>query len=422
MNAIGNKVNTRYSRTTPAFEEKIEIGIDVPIEDYKFLKAYSVNALFEDHNASQNTLSLNTSIGSEISDIYITDLDGSYVKNAVIGPSSVNSSRGVSQIRPCKKNSSIYIGIDKDSSKNNDTLRMTMAEEDNVILSRRPIGWNGISYCTIRPPYMANVSGHTNSLLFNYTDSHLSEYINLPMTDIGSINSNYNYRFSFYYRAQGKTSSQIRIRPFISYATNSGTIITSNFFSSQYVDTGDNELSDFRFLQFVIPKTIAGYNMPDNAKRMQISLEITTEAFGDVSVFEMIYPVLEHTFWVAAPTGFISMNIDPSRISGKKIESGSLKLSKTNMNQPIDNSKLFPSHIGRDLYTVDLSFDMIESAFINDLRVIEQVNNLGYNVILRPMHPDLPPVMKGDIKISNTNKHWDYRKDNELKIVFKETE
>ena len=136
--------------------------------------------------------------------------------------------------------------------------------------------------------------------------------------------------------------------------------------------------------------------------------------------FEMIYPVIEHTFAISLSKGFIFIPYSPSGVNINVKDSSNLSISDAGTNVSYDTSRLFPGHFGRKLFSLDLSWDMVDVTFINQMRMFEQMNFLGYSVAIRPQHPDLPPVMIGDIKVQSKNPSYDYQV-NDLKVSFDET-
>jgi hypothetical protein len=434
--AAGTKVGTRYSRAIPAFAEPVELGVVIPIDDYKFLKAFESYTISNEESStgypassdhpvsSDDFLVMNEDIDDYISYSYIADFDGNLIRNAVVGPSSYSGSKNIIQIRPAKKTISVLkkLTIDKDTQDGADTLRMDMARNDNVIVARRPTDWTerGEEYdlkvtdFTIRSPVLVGIAGHTNTMIGNFS-SEL--FLLLPMTDQGSINPSLTYRFSFYYRAS--SANAVTLVPIVAYYTQNGASIKQIVYPAMEMTRDGSETSDFNYIQFAIPQPTAAVSqlIPENARRLQIILkfDVSTD-----TILEIAYPVLEHSFDASITYGHMFIPEAPSDISFKEIFSAKVKRSEIGTSLPFDNTKVFYSHIGRKLFDVNLSFSIIDAVYLYQLRQLEQLNKTGYSIALRTKHPDLPPVMIGDIRVSGKYPDWDYRSE-DVTLEFSES-
>lgn len=420
MNAMGVKVGARYSRLLPAFTEPIELGIVVPMDDYKFLRAYKLFTLNGDTVEGQTAIGFNQiededPMGNEISKNYILDLDGDYIRNALIGPSTYTGSKGISQLRAGKQNgaSAVQFDIDKGVA---ETLRMNATDNDPVIVARQPQDWNERddcvpinTNCTVRTPQMIGISKHANSLFYNF-DSDF--YLELPLTDAASIDPNFAYRFSFYYRASGTFDLIARIM----YYTNSGALIDTEVYSTNSFSLSDTETSDFRLFQIGIPRITFGSTIPAETNRLKVVLKF--ETVSSVK-FELAYPVLEHAVGISAISGYIFIPDPPSDIEIGEIDSAVLGLSPVRTNVPTNSASIFYSHIGRKLFNIGLDFSIMDSTYVSQLRVLDQMSKMGYKIALRPKHSELPPVLVGDIKVNNRNPTYDYNVNN-ISLAFEE--
>ena len=90
------------------------------------------------------------------------------------------------------------------------------------------------------------------------------------------------------------------------------------------------------------------------------------------------------------------------------------------LNKSSDPSKLFPSHVGTKLFDVNLSFSLVDSNIVDELRTLEAFNEKGFTIVLRPSHHDLPPVLLGNYSMTQSNPTFDYHYSN-IVINFKET-
>ena len=414
----GKKVNTRFNRSTPAFTEPVELGIIVPMSDYKFLKSYEIFTLNGNHyNTAATALTVNEDIGNEISDGYILDLNGNKIKNLILGPSTNTDAKNITQIRPAKYSAINTIDITGTA----DTLRMKMNDNDGLVMARRPINW--FEYATysayndddqntsfiVRNPKLINISKHANTLLCNISDKL---YLHLPMSGQSTINPNFSYRFSFYFRLKGT----LTITPIIKYYTNSGVLISQINCSPEPYVYSDDEDSDFKYFQIVIPPYLA--KLPSNVRRMRIVLELNPTG---ATVFELAYPILEYSYEISNISGCIYIPESPSKFSFKTMNYSELNLNTVGKISSFDSTKLFYSALGRELYNIDLEYSIIDSTYVYQLRAIEQLNKMGYYVAIRPKSVDLPPVLIGDIDIENNSPNYDYRNNN-VKISFEEIE
>jgi len=405
----GKKVGNLYKRDISGFLVPIEFGVSMPIKDYKFLTTYNNFTLSAYCGPSDTSIPINENIGIEYNDDYISDLDGNNVKNAVIGPSTFIASKNIVQLRPIKVGNIIskYFSIPS-------SLNMSMNINDGIIIARQPINWYDLQIvegydqittkCTIKTPKMANIGKHTNSLIYNIDEEF---YIALPITDKDTIDFNTIYRFSFYYRTKSTT---LTITPIIFFYTNQGSYINNMEYPQENIYADDNEDSDFRFFQIAIPKY--GTNIPTNAKRMKIMLKMNT--IDEISKFELIYPVIENSFNYTAsvtPT-HIFIPDAPSDYSFEEIYFS--KLENTEIGTPVafDSSKLFYSHIGRSLFNIKLEYSILDSVYYRQLIALQQLNIMGYDVVIRPKHPSLPPVLKGNLRVESSNISYDYRQSN----------
>jgi len=423
MIVSGSKINEVYARSLTAFDSPVEFGVTVPFNDYKFLRAYESNNIDGTPPLVPplSTLPLKIDMSDKIQESYIKDFDEKLISNAIIGPSTdyTNNSKGMIVSRPCRKTADKIIEIAKDSDDGGSTLSLNLNDMDNVLMATEPlfastkttiVSTNG----TTRTPAMAGISKHTNSYICNEALGFIK--INFDQTGKSTIDPNFLYRFSFYYRA--KATKDITMTVSIACYANDGAHTTTFNYLVADIISGADETSDFNYFAITIPNTNLGMKFPDNTRRIQISLNITAVLVP--LTFEMIYPVLEHSFKVSLTSGFLFIPYAPSDISAKKNSSTNLKISPNGTNTVYDSTKLFPAHIGRDLFSISLSWDLIDATFINEMRIIEQMNSMGYSIALRPKHPNLPPVMVGDIKVQSTNTHFDFNM-SDLSIQFEET-
>lgn len=417
-----NACYNAYSRSIPGFEDRIEFGVIVPMEDYKFLRAFNSTTLLSTALTGSTYLILDEDLGYEVSKSYMEDLDGNNIRNAFIGPSTSSGSKSIVQTRPGKQHisTSTRLEIDEDTQGVADTLRMDMTINDSIIIATHPVGWSESQLacnCTVRTPRMASISNHSNSVIYNLGSGY-NTVISLPVTGKSTIDPRFSYRFSFYYRVNG----DISVQPQISFYTNEGgetdTEISSVNYSITSLDANDDEYGDFKYFQIAIPRVSLKESIPINTKRIKVSIALVSVTGGKI---EMIYPVLEHGYDLSPSQGFAFMQEPPSRFSYRENFSGALRKSPIGTIIPFDSAKLFYSHIGRKLFDIDMEFDIIDSSFLYQLRMLEWLNLMGYKIAFRPNHPDLPPVLKGDIRIMNNNQTYDYQV-NDVGLHFEESE
>jgi len=420
MNTVvaGTKISGYYSRALPAFESPIEFGVEVPYDDYRFLRAYEAHNFAGPQSQDISVITTVNDLGDRVPDIVINDFDGNRIKNTVIGPSSSsdNSSKGVIAFEQGKKKTAVDNQIELTYPVSADYL-----ERDNVLISREPLfmaaedGVDSTVRGLVRKPKMAGVVGHTNSFISYGAGGDL--HISVDITDKGSIDPDMVYRFSFYYRA--KCVNSITIVLMMYFYTNEGLLISSYTSPSASLSKITSEAGDFSYFAASIPNVIDSQIIPTNAKRIGFLLDISTSGV-DPLTFELIYPVLEHTFNVSRTTGYVFIPYAPSSVGIAETESGKLDISHFGTTIPYDTTKLFKGHIGKGLFKIQLGWNLIEETYVNQMRILEQMNSMGYSIVLRPKHPDLPPVMIGDIKVESRNPNYDFN-DNELSIEFEET-
>lgn len=413
MNAIGTKVANRYQRKVTAFEELVEIGVVVPMNDSRFLEAYAAYTLDQDYAVGVTSVEVNETLSGNLNTDYVKDLDGALLRNGIVGPSTDSTARNTIQIRPAHKHASLEtIVMDENMQEGADTLRMAMKENDNLIMAALDDDYDADNLsAVIRKPKLMNVADHANTLMLKVANG--ISYLRFPVTADGSINPNFVYRFSFYYRASGSFT----FIPFVEYQTTSGSIISTQQYASTVVNLSDTETSDFRLYQIAIPRMSVAGTIPDNCRRMRVYLAFTASS---EPLMEIAYPLIEHSFYLSASSGFFVLPDPPTSIDLDVKYSGSLKTSPVGKAIPFDISKIFFSHPGRKLYGARIQFDLVASAYIRHMRMLEQMNLMGYSIAIRIKHPDLPPVMVGDIQAATSNPHYDYHVNN-LNLTFGET-
>jgi len=250
----------RYSKEISSFKESIELGINIPIPDFKLLDSYSLLTVNGSHSTSASSILINETMGDEIISSFIKDLNGKNIKNLSVGPSTASGSKNIEQMRPAKQSGISTLNISQDIDGNADLLRMSLNDEDNLFAAKIPDNWdiNGTNITSIRTPKMLNVKGHVNSIITNLTVGN-SMLIGTPMTAQGSISEDWTYRFSFYFRMNGSATINI----YVNYYTDSGAFISQHFYNiGDFVKT-DDEDSDWSFNQIGMPlsnnKIPAGY-------------------------------------------------------------------------------------------------------------------------------------------------------------------
>ena len=420
MIICGKKTGNLYERDIPAFESPMEFGIVIPMGDHRFLDAFECYTMNGNVSAVAPVFAVNEDIDNYIPTRYIYDLDGNAIRNVILGPSTSSTSKNMFQIR-AGYNDDENIRIDG-------ALRMPMSDGDNVIIAKRPPNWDEQyfsedyvsidSNMTVRQPKMVGISGHTNTIVINCENNGQKTdfYICLPLTAQGSISPDYVYCFSFYYRVNGVVS----VRPIVDYYTNAGVLISSELYEIQVFDATDTEESDWTFYQIAIPRFNLGNSIPLNAKRLRIKLFITTASSGTM---EIAYPILESSYAYATSvtTGYIFVPDTPSKFSPHEQSSGVLSRAFNGSILPFDSSKICYGHVGRRLFDLDFSYSLLDTSFARQLKALEHMNLMGYDIALRCQHGDLPPVMVGDISIEEKSIAFDYRVQ-DVSVHFKENQ
>ena len=413
----GTKVGSLYSRALPAFQRPIEFGVNVPYDDYRFLRAYETHNFITGQSGDITVINTVADMGDRVPEIAINDFDGNSIKNTLIGPSSnsTNSSKGIIAFEQGRKTASKQITLSS-------AVSASFSQRDNILIARSPLfleaGEETVDTTmrgTVRSPKMAGITGHTNSFVCYGSTGTLQ--IRFDMTNKASIDPDMVYRFSFYYRTKCDNAPEITLN--LSFYTNEGSLIGIDTYPDISLDRITSEDGDFSYFSIAIPYISGGYSIPTNTKRIELTFDIVASG-GDPITFEMIYPVLEHTFKLSKTSGYVFIPYSPSSIIPKEDKSGTLDISVFGSVTPFDTTRLFMGHPGRDFFNVSISWSLIDSAYVNQMRLLEQMNSMGYSIVFRSKHPDLPPVMIGDIKVSTSNPNYDYN-DNDMTIEFKET-
>lgn len=396
-------------------KDPIALGAVLRIPDYKFLQAYHNLNVNSDYYSSATDLEINESIDNNISRSYIHDLNSVNIKNAIIGPSTKAGSKNIIQERVAKVSSYFDNQITLSSA-----LGMDISENDNILIAQQPEGWDVAdnktattnTCATVRTP-KTKVSKHANSLILNF---NTIKYLYLPITEVNTVSLNNFYRFSMHYRASGAMT----ITPFVDFYTNSGVYINFELYNTIVLNVVDTEESEFRFLDIAIPWGALCGIIPPTAQRMRVGFLLYPTGSA---ILEVAYPVIESSFgYLSSSIGaYMILPDSPSSIQFEKKSSTNTEQSNRNMAIPFDSSKLFMSHIGRDLFSINLNYEMIDAVYVQQLKNIEHLNLMGYPIAIRPNHNNLPPVMIGNIKVEDSLVHYDYRKSN-INIIFEETE
>ena len=432
MIALGTKVGNRYARFTPSFSEPIEFGISMPLGDHKFLEAYKAQTLSGDHASSAAELTFEDTDFNCIEkcpSTFVYDLDGYRVPNLFVGPSnsSQDDSQGITQVRPVSKAADpqkVYIYTD--SQGNYDTLRMYMADHDSVIVPTLPVDWDlqinsVITFPgTPRKPKMINVPDHANTLLFNASDSVIDLFH--PLT--GIINPEFSYRYSFYYRAKLiESATSVSVIAKAVYYTENDTYVSTQTYPDVVLESSAaaTEDTDFNLFQIALPRF--GSLMPTQAKKVKIVLSFDAVAPGesDEVHFDFCYPVLEHVMGIGATQGYVFIPEAPSSFSSKHKYPTNKMRSEINTSLVFDTTRLYKNHSGRKLYDVNMGFEVVDSTYVYELRFLENMNKMGYKIAFRPKHPNLPPVMLGDIDLRVSHPTHDFNVAN-IDIKFTETD
>jgi len=442
--ALGTKVGNRYSRFTPSFENPIEFGISLSLGDHKFLEAYKSQTLSGAHLPAVDKLIIEDADFNcleQCPNNFIQNLDNNRIPNGFIGPSSdsQSDSTGITQMRPMSAHSATQISISRDVNLQADTLRMYMADHDSIIVPKMPTDWisetdstgldgGSVSFPgTPRKPEMINIPNHSNTLLFNLIHGSNSQIdIYHPIT--GKINPEFSYRYSFFYRAKLiGDSTAINVTPYIQYfkanevdgdlpistSTYPVTALTSSLTAT--------ESTDFSLFQLAIPRF--GSNIPSNAQQMRIILkfELVSSKESDSSALDFCYPVLEHAVGIGSAQGYVFVPYAPSNF-GINLKYPTKK-TRSEINTPLifDTTRLFKNHPGRKLYNVNMDFSITDSTYAYELRYLENFNKMGYKIAFRPKHPNLPPVLIGDLDVSISHPTYDYNV-NDISISFTEAD
>ena len=426
------------------FPNVLEFGINVPLlYDYKFLNSYKLLTTSGFNKEAPNA-PLNQTIGNEVSEKAHFDFDGLRIMNGFFGVSTKTGYKELYSVRPTYNNTSKTTPISsldtsKDVDDNANPIMFGMNDGDNIVVARQPqgivelapvapgnpvkdvIGTNYVNSClsnqtgssfTIRNPRLVNIHDHTTTMFGNF-DQDDECYLVFPTTAAGSIDPLFLYRFSFYFRING----EMIITPVIQYFTNDGVHLeTVERDSRSYIGTAV-EATDLSFFDLLIPDVSKGQFINERSNRMRIILkfEATTEC-----KLEIAYPVLEHSYNLSPAVSVIIPEV-PSGLNPNEVHSSKLTQGWTGRNITFDSSRLFFGHLGRKLFDAAISYSLKDSNIVSELRMLENFNERGDTIVLRPKHHDMPPVLFGDIKITNTNTFFNYHY-NEIRINFTETE
>jgi len=409
-----------------------EVGIKVPLLlDHKFLSAYKLMTVASPGSPkSASSIVVNEIIGNEITKKRIFDFENKRILNGYFGVSSKTGFKETYDIRPTYNNLSNSLDTSLDVDDISNPILIGLATGDNIIAARQPQDMvetsfipttrylnsdlvnQTSSFFTIRNPRLINVHDHANTMFGNF-DAGEERYLVIETTGEGTINPLLLYRFSFYYRING----EMKITPVIQYFTNTGSFLKIRFRDERSYNVTATESTDLSFFDLLIPDVAKGEIIPDNTNRIRISLKF--EAVTDCKI-ELAYPILEHSY-NTSPAVAVVIPEHPSSIKPKDVHSGELTQGWTGKNITFDNSRLFFGHPGRKLFDVALGYSLKDSNIVSELRMLENFNERGDIIVLRVKHHDLPPVLCGDIKITNSNPTFDYHY-NDMAINFTETD
>jgi len=430
MNPSGYKTVTSgprtHGRAIVNMEAPLELGIQVPMIDSKFLTSYRL--LNTTGTALDATLIPTAqTMGEEIADRYIYNFDEYLVASAYLGPSSYPGYRESYDIRPVRWLNANTLAAGLDINADGSSMRVPLSSGDKIICARRPQGMVEVgtipdgsegsnnedlsdqlySVFTIRKPKILNVNDHTNTMLGHFPELH-TRYLIFPTTAQGTINPILPYRFSFYYRIK----NEMRVTLFVDYFTNIGTNVGRKTYSEVTLSGSATEDTDFAFLDFMIS------GIPRSVRRLRIGLKMETP--GPSSIIEIAYPILEHAL-ANSPTATMYLPEHPSMLSYKDVHSSQLRTSFVGTNYPFDTTRLFFGHTGRKLFDVNAAYSLADSNTLNELRIMENMNERGSTIVLRPQHHDLPPVLLGNLQVNNSMPMYDYHY-NDLTLKFMETD
>lgn len=410
------------------FVRPVEVGILVPLIDSKFLTSYEIRKT-TGANVYTNTIPLESAIGNEIPLQYRTNFDDKYISNMYVGPSSASGYRGQYEIRPTQKMNSLLVSSDSDINGDARVLNMALSNLDNVALATQPpelrettvwpgqqpesndlSGLTGTLF-TVRSPKMINVHGHANAMIGNIPGG-TEHYIVFPLTDQGSINPLLLYRFSFYYRIKGS----FLLTPYFQYFTNTGAEISSYQRSLVSLAGAATEETDFDFFDIRLPDFAQNEFIPRDCRRLRIVLKIVTL---EDTTFEMAYPILEHAFNQSAVVSTLIPE-SPSSFKFKDIHSSEVEEDFVGTLSTFDSTRLFFGHIGRKMFDVSVGFSLADASIVDQLRTLENFNERGSTIVLRPQHHDLPPVLLGDMSLSQSFPTYSFHH-NDMTLEFKET-
>lgn len=415
------------NNTKPNFSFPIEMALYVPIVNPRFILGSSAFTCAMNQGPGVNEIIVNEMVPNEVPAIDLYDFNGAIIQNAVFGPSSAELSRGAFEIFNARYASSNSIYCDKDLSGDPAVLSIDLSENDNVYVltkpseivetSTMPDGNSNLnldnqisSKFGLRKPKMINVQDHSNTLFGNLESGNVS-YLSFPITKRFSIFPKSAYRFSFYYRASGEGSFHL----YEQFFTNGGTLIETRKRKSISFNQSLSEDSDFEFFEAVIPDGYNGRAIPNNCRRIRFFLKF--EPVTDIKM-EIAYPICEHSFDSAISTSVMISDV-PSDLSYELQHSSVLSVDDSGKIISEDSTKLFFNQTGRNLFEMDIGWDVLDSNYISAMRVIENFNEKGIPVVLRPQHYELPPVLIGNISLSNNAQSFDYQ-DNLTRLNFQE--
>jgi hypothetical protein len=380
----------------------------------------------------QTSININQEIDKSIVAKYIENFDEDYVVNGFIGPSSYAGFNGSYESRPMYRDSSSNTAVICDTDilgEGTVPLSMALSDGDTIVMARHPDGIYEVDAITnslyvaestridpnftLRTPRLMNVHDHANSLLGNIP-SGTTEYLVFPVTDRSSISYLSLYKFTFYYRVKGT----VIVTPIVQYFSDvSTTPIAQEMFSSRVFSQSDTtENTDLSLFDVMIPNVSNKRFIPVGAKRIRVILKLQTT---EDSIMEIAYPILEHSY-DNSPVVSVILPEYPSNVEHAVENATSIKASPVNTNIVDVTSLLFFGHIGRRLFKISLSYNLMDSNIIGQLRTIENFNAQGQSIVLRPKHHDMPPVMVGNMEMTNSAINYIYH-DNDVTINFQET-
>lgn len=423
----GSNAHLAHDRGLISFGQPVELGIMVPFLDQKFINEYDL-VTAEETPVNASVVEINESVGFEISPSPVRDFDDNVIANAYVGPSTVYQHQEDYSIRPGSRIGPTTLGFGTDVLGNGSSIPFPLGDKDAIAIGRRPnyivetdaqpnefentyLAGQIPTAFTIRKPKLINVGDHINTMFGNFEASD-DRYLCFPITDKGAINPSFLYRFSFYYRVAG----EMTVTPIVQYFTNTGILKKTTVRTSQTFIGADTEDSDFKFFDLGIPGIAIQESIPREARRIRVILHL--ESAID-SKLEMAYPIIEYVLSGSAMA--VTFIPDPaSALAYEDIYSFDLMQSAIGTIYSFDSAKLFFGHYGRKRYACTLNFDLLDGNFVDQVRTLENANERGDSIVLRPQHHNLPAAMVGDINVDVRMPIYDHHVNN-LTLKFTET-